>query len=262
MDTRTLITGASSGIGLEFAQIFAREKHDLVLVAIEDDLLKEAEKEIKAEYGVKVLSIVKDLTEDGAVKDVYDEVVSNGIEIDILVNNAGFGDYCFFSECNWEKQEKMIKLNVIALTHLTRLFLPAMVSRKQGNILNLASNSAFQPGPGMSIYFASKAFVLSFSEAIANELEGTGVKVTALCPGSTKTRFNSIAAGNNDKQYGKSNRPGPKEVAEFGYKQMLKGKTIALHGLKNALIIFAIRFLPRSFVTNQARKIQAAKFCK
>jgi short-subunit dehydrogenase len=260
MKNRALITGSSSGIGLELAKIFAKNGNDLVLVALEKDLLTVIREELINDWGVDVYIIEKDLTVTGATNEIFEEVNSQGFEIEYLINNAGFGDFSSYYLCNWEKQERMINLNVMALAHLTRLFLPAMIERGRGKIMNLASNAAFQPGPGMSVYFASKAFVLSFSEALSEELKGSGVTVTALCPGSTKTQFNTLASGGRIKLEENDKRPGPKEVAEFGYRSLMSGKAVAIHGFKNKLIIFLIRFMPRGFVAKQAKKIQSKKF--
>ena len=260
MKYRALITGASSGIGLELANVFAKNGNDLILVALEKDLLSVIREELINNYGVDVYIIEKDLTDTGATNKIFEDISSLGLELDYLVNNAGFGDYSEYYECDWEKQERMINLNVMALAHLTRLFLPSMIKRGSGKIMNLASNAAFQPGPGMSVYFASKAFVLSFSEALAEEVKDSGVTVTALCPGSTKTKFNTLASGGKIKLDDNDKRPGPKEVAEYGYKSLMSGKTVAIHGFKNKLIIFLIRFMPRGFVARQAKRIQSKKF--
>jgi len=158
-----------------------------------------------------------------------------------------------FAECDWKKQEQMINLNVMALTHFTRLFLPEMIKNKFGKVLNIASTAAFQPGPTMSVYFASKAFVLSFSEAIANELKGTGVTVTALCPGATETGFKTAASLDSSNLFKGSGIAGSKEVAEFGYRAMMKGKTVAVHGFLNLLMSQSVRFAPRNIVTAIAR---------
>ena len=258
MAKTALITGASSGIGYEFARLFSENGNNLVLVALGKERLLEIKKEITEKTGVSVCIIEKDLTVAGAAEDVFNEVTGQGISIDYLINNAGIGDFGHFSECNWAKQEKMILLNIMAVAHLTRLFLPELIKKCGGRILNVASTSAFQPGPTMSVYFASKAFVLSFSEAIANELKDKGITVTALCPGSTETNFHAVVMGDASllKQRKKSS---PAEVAAFGYESMMKGKTVAIPGFKNKFMSFAIRFLPRSVVTNAARRIQEKK---
>lgn len=277
MNTTALITGSSTGIGREIAELFAAHGINIIMVALEGDELLKLQTLFSDKYGVVVTTIEKDLTLPNAAEEVYREIRCKGIVVDYLINNAGFGDYSPFAESNWTKQEKMIALNITALVHLTHLFLPDMIERGRGKIMNTSSNSAFQPGPNMSIYFASKAFVLSFTEALAEEVKGTGVTVTALCPGSTKTRFNLLAAksdivGQNEQTdsallttpqfHSRDNRPTPQQVALFAYSAMMKGKTIAIHGFKNRFIVFAIRFLPRHFVTRMAKKIQMKKFTK
>ena len=260
MRKTALITGASGGIGAEFAKILARNKDNLILVARSKIKLDELKKELEDKHNISVFTIEKDLSHPGAAKEVYDELKENGISIDYLINNAGFGDFGLFAESDWNKQEKMINLNVISLAHLTRLFLPDMICRRSGKILNVASTASFQPGPTMSVYFATKAFVLSFSEAIDNEVREYGITVTALCPGSTKSNFHSVAAMEGRKPPERNNIPSAREVAEFGYKAMMKGKTVAIHGFKNSLLANSIRFGPRSLVVKLARKTQEKKY--
>lgn len=247
-------------MGLEYAKIHASRGGDLVIVSLENENLNDVKIQLEKKYGIKVLAIEKDLSIQGSPKEIFDEVNANHITVDYLINNAGFGDFGLFAGCDWSKQEKMIHLNVIALAHLTRLFLPGMIGRGNGKILNMASTASFQPGPSMSVYFATKAFVLSFSEALSNETENTGVTVTAVCPGSTKTRFNKLAAGDKKMKEKNKKRPSAYDVALFGYNAMIKGKKIAIHRFKNAFIVFALRFLPRNFVVKAARKIQESKF--
>jgi uncharacterized protein len=222
--------------------------------------LDELKKELEDKFNISVFTIVKDLSHPGAAKEVYDELKEKGFSIDYLINNAGFGDFGLFAESDWNKQEQMINLNVIALAHLTRLFLPDMICRRSGKILNVASTASFQPGPTMSVYFATKAFVLSFSEAIDNEVREHGITVTALCPGSTKSGFHSVAAMEGRKPPERNNIPSAREVAEFGYRAMMKGKTVAIHGFKNSLLANSIRFGPRSLVVKLARKTQEKKY--
>jgi hypothetical protein len=166
------------------------------------------------------------------------------------------GDFAFFANSDWHKQEQMINLNVTALTYLTHLFLPGMVQRKFGKILNVASTAAFQPGPAMSVYFATKSFVLHFSEAIADELQGTGVTVTALCPGATESGFQSAASMEDSKLFKGKKVPSSKVVAEYGYRAMQKGKRVAIHGMMNYIMANSVRFAPRNLVTKIARYVQ------
>ena len=246
----TLITGASSGIGLELAKIFAREGHDLVLVARRRDRLETLMESILSEHDIQVTLIVEDLSQDGAPQRVVD--VLCGRSIDVLVNNAGSGDYGFFVETDVEKTSQMIHLNVLSLTTLTRLLLPSMVARQSGKILNVASVAAFMPGPTSSVYFASKAFVLSFSEALSNELETSGVSVTVLCPGATSTEFDTAAGSDWGEAYRKK-IPTAQAVAQFGYKALMAEKRLAIYGWTNRLIVILLRFIPRHFILKSAR---------
>ncbi len=254
MKKTALITGASGGIGLELAHIHASKGDNLVLVARCKKKLDEFKLEMEKTYGVTVYNIGKDLTDLNSAKEIYDEVMCKKIHIDYLINNAGFGDFGLFAETDWEKQSRMINLNITTLTYLTRLFLPQMLKSRYGKILNVASTAAFQPGPTMSVYFATKAFVLSFSEAIANEIKGKGVTVTALCPGATDTGFKSAASLERSKLFRGKNVATPKSVAEYGYQQMMKGETVAVHGFLNSLITKIISITPRDIVTSIARK--------
>lgn len=251
-----LITGASGGIGLELAKIHASKGGNLVIVARSEEKLLKLKSELESTYKVSVFVIVKDLSDYSSIEQVYKEVKAQNIKIDYLINNAGFGAHGFFSEIPWEKEYEMIQLNITCLTYLTKLFLNDLISQKSGRIMNLASTAAFQPGPTMAVYFASKAFVLSFSEALHNELEGTGITVTALCPGPTQSDFFSTANMNNSKLVKGKNLPTAHEVALYGYTSMLKGKPVAIHGIKNKLLAFSVRFSPRNLVTKVTRKMQ------
>lgn len=251
-----LITGASNGIGLELAKQFAADNINVVLVARSQSKLAELALELESKYKIKTYVVAKDLGQPGAAAEVYNWCGSQGIAIDYLVNNAGFGDFGFFHESDWTKQEQMIALNITTLTHLTHLFLPAMVQRGFGKILNVASTAAFQPGPTMSVYYATKAYVLSFSEAISNELEGKGVTVTALCPGATESGFQSAAAMEESKLVKGKKLPTSAEVAAYGYRAMKKGKVVAIHGFMNAILATSIRFTPRPLVRKIVRSMQ------
>ena len=188
-----LITGASSGIGLEFAKVFAKEKNNLVLVARSKDKLEQLASDIRKDYAVQVKVINADLSNMEEVQMVYDTCKAENIEVEYLINNAGFGDFGYFAQSDWKKTEQMIDLNIKSLTKFCRLFIPDMVARKSGKILNVASTAAFQPGPTMAVYFASKSYVLFLSEALYSELQGTGVNVTCLCPGATESGFQQAA---------------------------------------------------------------------
>lgn len=252
-----LITGASSGIGLELAKIFAREKIDLIIIARSEEKLRSLANQLQQQYGVKINILVKDLSHYNTAKEISDHCAQNNIQVDYLINNAGFGDFGFFAESSWSKQEQMLNVNITALTYLTRLFLPGMIDRKYGRIMNLASTAAFQPGPTMSVYYATKAYVLSFTEAISNELKGTGVTATALCPGSTHSGFQKAAALEESRLVKNKKLPSSEEVAEFGYKAMMKGKVVAIHGFTNTLLATSVRFMPRPLVRTLVRQIQA-----
>ncbi len=258
MSTTALITGSSGGIGYELAGIFAEKGCNLVLVARSKNKLEELKHELEQQFKVSVYVIGKDLSLPGAANEVYSELATQNISIDYLINNAGLGDVGLFADSDWDKQEKMISLNVTALSHLTRLFLPGMIKKGSGKILNVASTASFQPGPTMSVYFATKAYVLSFSEAIDNEVREKGITVTALCPGSTESGFHAAAEG-NEKQVKERKLPSAREVAEYAYNAMMNGKRVAIPGIKNTIMATAVRFLPRSVVVKTARKIQERK---
>lgn len=248
-----LITGASGGIGWELAGVCAREGHDLVLVARSIDKMNELAASLTNRYGCKVIAIAKDLSLHDSPAEIFSRLQQENIRVDILVNNAGFGEYGLFTETRWNKEAQMIDLNIRALTELTKLFLPSMTGNKYGRIMNVASTASFQPGPLMAVYFATKAYVLSFSEAIANELQGTGVTVTALCPGPTESGFKKAASLEDSKLFNEKKVPSSLEVAEYGYKEMMKGSTVAVHGIKNRIMAASVRFTPRRLVTAVVR---------
>jgi uncharacterized protein len=258
MSKTALITGASGGIGLELARIHASKGDNLVLVARSGDKLAEIKTELESKYHVSVRFLVCDLSVRYSPKKVFDEVSHHNIAIDYLINNAGFGDFGLFLECDWDKQESMINLNITALTHLTKLFLPGMVERGGGKIMNVASLAAFTPGPTMSVYFATKAFVLSFSQALNNELKDKGITVTALCPGSTESKFHEVALG-DPKLVKERKMMSAGEVAEIGYQAMVKGKPVVIPGFKQSVLAFASRFVSREMVVKSARKMQEKK---
>ncbi len=194
MGKTALITGASSGIGLELALIHATNGDNLVLVARNKQKLDELKLDLEKKYNISVLTIGKDLSLPQAPSEVYSETKAAGIHVDYLINNAGFGNHGMFAVTDWDFERKMINLNMTALTEFTKLYLPDMLAQKSGRIMNVASSAAFMPCPGMAVYFATKAYVLSFSEALSNEVKSTGVTVTALCPGPTNTGFEKAAS--------------------------------------------------------------------
>jgi len=253
MKNTALITGASSGIGLELARIHAEKGGNLVLVARSTGKLEELKYELEKKHGISIYIISKDLSQPNAATEVYAEIEKQNITIDFLINNAGFGDSGLFFDSVWEKQEQMINLNILTLTHFTRLFLKDMVERRNGKIMNIASTAAFQPGPTMAVYCATKAYVLSFSEAINNEAKEFGVTITALCPGATTSGFQAAASLEGSNLFEGKKLPTSMEVAKYGYKAMMKGKAVAIHGMMNNIMANSIRFTPRSLVVKVAR---------
>lgn len=251
-----LITGASNGIGLELAKVHASKGGDLVLVARNKSKLEELKTELENQYKIKVYIIDKDLSANNSAQEVYDETTKQNIQIDYLVNNAGFGDFGMFVETDWDKELRMINLNMTTLTQFTKLYLQDMVKRKSGKIMNVASTAAFQSGPTMAVYYATKAYVLSFSEAVDNEVRDKGITVTTLCPGATESGFQAAAAMEESNLVKGKKLPTSKEVAEYGYAAMLKGKTVAIHGLMNWIMANSVRFTPRAIVVKLTRKIQ------
>ncbi|MGC1308386.1 MAG: SDR family oxidoreductase [Phormidesmis sp.] len=260
MNPTALITGASSGIGLELAKTFARNQHNLILVARSEDKLHTLQAELASQHGIQATVLSHDLTDPKAPQQLFDQVQQNGLTVDVLVNNAGYGDYGEFASSDWEKLQGMILLNVLALTHISRLFLPAMIQRASGKVLNVSSTAAFQPGPMMAVYFATKAYVLSFSEAIAAETEDQGIQVTVLCPGPTQSSF--IDNANMDKMALANSSttdkiPTAAEVAQFGYDALTRGQVVAVHGLTNQLMAFSSRLAPRSLIRKGVKKFMA-----
>ena len=250
-----LITGASGGIGYEFAKLLARDCGTLVLVARNRERLADVKKELEAAVQVTVITIATDLSKPDAVDEIFREIEGRKLAVDILINNAGFGEHGAFVETEWSREEKMIAVNITALTQMTKLFVKGMIGRKSGRIVNLASTASFQPGPFMSVYYASKAYVLSFSEAIANELKGTGVTVTALCPGPTATGFALAARMENTRLFTFTKPASAAEVARYGYEAMMKGKTVAIHGVLNKILAFAVRTAPRKLLSVILRQL-------
>lgn len=243
MNNTALITGASSGIGYELTKLFAKDSNNLVLVARNLDRLSEIKKDLKNQFpNIKIHLIKKDLSLPNSSKEVYEEITSLNININFLVNNAGFGLMGNFSELNREKQLEMINLNILALTDLTYLFLNDMKKNKSGKILNIASLAAMSPGPKMAVYYASKAFVLSFSEALQEELRFSGITVTALCPGATKSKFSSVAEANRSLLF--LMPMSTKRVAFTGYMAMKLGITMIVPGIFNKVFAIWLKVIP------------------
>jgi short-subunit dehydrogenase len=242
-----LITGASAGIGLELARLFAADGCDLALVARRLDRLDELAEELRSKHSVRVDTIASDLTLAEAPQRLFDEVAQRGLTIDVVVNNAGFGLRGKVAEIDLQRQLDMVRLNALSVLHLTRLFLPGMIERRSGGILNVASTAAFQPGPNMAVYFATKAFVLSLTDALVEELRGTGVSVTCLAPGPTVTEF-AKAAEMEDARLFNMGAMSAVAVARAGYRGFRRGKALVVPGLGNKLLAVGTRFMPRWLV--------------
>jgi short-subunit dehydrogenase len=254
-----LVTGASSGIGLELATLLARDGHDLVLVARSRERLENIGKGLREEFGATVTVVARDLADPDSPRAVAQEVESRGLPIEVLVNSAGLGVYGLFAQTPLEKELGMIQVNVVAVTALTKLLLPGMLQRRRGRILNVASTAAFQPGPLMAVYYATKAYVLSFSEALANETAGTGVTVTALCPGPTITEFQKQAGLEGTHLFHSPLVQDAKSVALAGYRGMRRGARVVVPGVGNRILVASVRFTPRRLVTAIARRIQETR---
>lgn len=255
MSRCALITGASGGIGYELAKLCAREGDHVILVARNEQKLGEVARELQQSPAASTTVMAKDLTRPDASDELFAALQRDGRTVDVLVNNAGFGTHGPFAESDLSVQREMMQLNMVALTHLTRLLLPGMIEQRAGKILNVASTAAFQPGPLMAVYYASKAYVLSFSEALANELRGTGVTVTALCPGPTRTNFQR-RAGVGDTLLARSGVADAASVAQAGYRGLMAGKTVVIPGMRNGFLAFAVKCLPRPLVIQAVRQIQ------
>lgn len=252
--TRTaLVTGASGGIGYELAKLFARDHYNLVLVARSPERLKLVANELQNEFGVSVKTVVLDLSEPWASKSLFEQLQQEAISVEVLVNNAGFGGFGEFASMTQEEILGQISLNITALTHLTRLFLPGMLSRRSGKIMNVASTAAFQPGPLMAVYYATKAYVLSFSEALANEVARSGVVVSCFCPGATDTNFQKRAGMENSRIFKKFGAMKVDIVARDGYRGLMAGKAVVFSGFQNRLVAESVRFAPRKLVTAVSR---------
>ena len=258
MQKIALITGASSGIGLELARKFAAEHYDLVLVARNRARLMEIGAELQKQFGVNVRIAPKDLSHSKAPQELFDELTEAGVKVDTLVNNAGFGGYGEFATSNMQHELEMLQVNIVSLTQLTKLFLPQIISTK-GAVMNVASTAAFQPGPLMAVYYASKAYVLSFTEAIAEELASRGVKVSALCPGPVPSGFQDRANLHGSPMLKSPAVLSAAEVAAIGYDGLQKGERVVIAGKLNKIGVQMLRLSPRDMVTRLVRKIQEKK---
>lgn len=248
-----LVTGASSGIGRELAKCFAADGARLVLVARKRHALQALADDLHSAHKTQSEVLPADLADPGAPARIFEHLQNNGTKVDVLVNNAGFGANGNFVSVPLARQLEMVQVNVTALMHLTGLLLPGMLTRKRGGILNVASTAAFQPGPGMAVYYATKAFVLSFTEALAEEVAGTNVLVSALCPGPTNTNFAEVANATSSKAF-MLVAMSAAEVARIGHRAFRQGKVVELPGFRNKLLAFSVRLAPRGLV----RKIAGA----
>jgi hypothetical protein len=248
-----VITGASSGIGRSLALELAARQHDLILIARSAEALEQTAAEIRARYPVVVTSTVADLTDPAQVTACWQRVTAEGVVPDVLINNAGYGDWKPFAAAEWPRIEGIIQLNILAVTRLCHLALPLMRQAGRGRIMNVASCAGFSAGPNMATYFASKAYVLHFTEALAAENRGSGVTLTALCPGATSTEFHKVAGFRHDHRlFTGPMASHPDAVARFAIKAMFQGRRLAIHGWLNHVATFLIRFVPRRLATSTA----------
>ncbi len=250
MSQTVLITGASAGIGLEFARLFAADGAALILVARRTEKLEDLATELRKQHGVAVQVMGSDLSRPEAPREIFEVLKAEGRCVDVLVNNAGFGARGRFAELDTDRQAAMVQVNVMAPTLLSRLFLPGMLERRRGGILNVASTAAFQPGPYMSVYYATKAYLLSFSEALVEEVRGRGVTISCLAPGPTITEFGDVADMSSTKMFRMYAMSGA-AVARAGYDGFRRGKVLVIPGALNRLGAFSTRLVPLS----AARKV-------
>lgn len=257
MNSWALVTGASTGLGKEFCELFAKDHINLIIVARNKEKLNELASTLKEKFNVQVEVCAYDLSLQVNVEEVIKFLTTKNIEIDYLVNNAGMGVYGNFAETSWQQEHQMMELNMVTLTHLMKRIIPLMVKNRKGKILNVASTAAFQPGPLMSVYFASKAFVLSLSEALNEELKNTGVTITTLCPGPTETEFFKSAKMDSLKFADTKNKlmMTSKEVAEIGYKSLMSSERVVVAGILNKITAFSTRFLPRPLLAKIAQQL-------
>ncbi len=251
-----LITGASSGLGMGLAKLFAADGSDLVLVARREDRLIELANELKAEHGIEVHVLPKDLSKKSAPKEIFSHLKKEKIQIDVVVNNAGFGNKGTIAELDADLQMDMLQVNAAALTHLTSLFLPGIVERGYGGILNVGSLAGFQPGPNLAVYYATKAYVLSYTEALAEEITNPNIKISCLAPGPVRTEFGE-KSDLEDSLLFKMSLLDMEPVVEAGYQGFRKGKTIVIPGIKQQIVPFLNRFTPRILVRKIAKKLNS-----
>lgn len=253
-----LVTGASEGIGFELCKLLARDGYSIVLTARNKEQLERRVEQLK-QHAIETHIIVEDLSVPDACERIVEQLAAKNLQVDVLINNAGFANYGNFAENSLEKEMALLQVNIVALTKLTKLLLPSMIKNKNGKIMNLASMAAFVAGPQMAVYYASKAYVLSFSQGLACELEGTGVTVTAVCPGATATEFQERAGLGRSKLFSKVKPMDSTTVSEIGYRGMMNGETIVITGALNKLMAFSTRLFPRSMATRLVKRIQASR---
>lgn len=261
MEKNALVSGASAGIGREFANLMAAKGYSLALVARDKARLDELAQSLAARYKIRALPLARDLSDPSSAPDIFAELQRADFPVSVLVNNAGFGVYGPFAETNLERELAMLQVNMGSLVHLTKLFLKPMLDRREGRILNVASTAAFQPAPRLSLYSATKAFVLSFSGALSLETRGTGVTVTCLCPGATETEFQQRSGMGRALLFGMAGIPpmNARLVAEIGYNGMIKGKPVVVAGWKNKLMVAASRQIPLMWSARVAGKLNSAR---
>ncbi|HMB25581.1 MAG: SDR family NAD(P)-dependent oxidoreductase [Chloroflexota bacterium] len=250
-----LITGASGGIGLELSRLFARDGYNLILVARSAEKLQTLAREVEQVHGITATALPADLSQPNSARELYRQVQAKGIQVDALVNNAGFGILEPLASSCLEDSLEMLQLNVVSLTVLTQLFLPAMIQRRSGRIMNVGSTGSFAPVPLMAVYGATKAYVLSFSEAIAEEVRGTGVTVTAFCPGVTMTGFQARSGVNEARMLLKMGTMTAEQAARIGYRALMRGRPVIVPGFWNSLIAFSPRLAPRSFAARTSKRM-------
>jgi uncharacterized protein len=253
-----LITGASSGIGWELAKCFAADKTNLILVARSTDALEKLAAELREKFQIQAYVLAADLSLPETPQRIFSELKGRGISVDILVNNAGFGLHGEFSKMPLPRQLEIIHVNVTALTELTGLFLPAMIERRRGGILNVGSVAGFLPGPNMAVYYASKAFVLSFTEALAEELSDSGLNFSVLCPGPTESNFSNVARDGKTRKTQRS-KMSAQTVARIGHEKFRAGKIVVVPGISNQLLTFAPRITPRAIARKVIKKYNRTK---
>lgn len=254
-----LITGTTSGIGECFAKLYAQKGYNLVIVGRKEDLLKKQKKELEEKYNISIIYIVKDLSKDNSALEVFNKVKEENVDIDILINNAGFGICGNYIDLTYEQQKNLAMVNMIALMQLSYLYAKEMVNKGKGRIINIASIASFQAGPYMAMYYSSKAFVRSFSEALHEELKDKGVIVTAICPGPTLTKFEETANLGKSYMFKKLKTDTPEYVVKKSYKAIMKNKAVYVVGFHNKFLAFGTRFFSLKFNRKIAKKINKGK---